>query len=160
MKIFRRLENELGVTLVEVMVAGVLFLFISLAFIHSITTGQAMINSEGERRIAATLAQQKLEELRSEALQSKENFYAISGATNPYSDEDPVTGYPNHRRTVTTNFVDATIADGDPVDYTDTAGGGCAPPNCSFLVLVTVSEATAGVVNFGNVVMQMVITKP
>jgi prepilin-type N-terminal cleavage/methylation domain-containing protein len=91
-KAYRLLTTEGGFTLIELLVATILFSLISLAFAYSLISGRSLSSSGGDRRQAITLAQQRLEGLRSQG------FAAVELLVDAGSNEDPVTDFPDYRR--------------------------------------------------------------
>jgi len=63
----RILASQRGVSLVEIMVAAVVFAIVCLAVVEFFHLGRAYIHEMGLRRTALALAQQKMEQLRGTA---------------------------------------------------------------------------------------------
>jgi len=70
LKLRFKLSSRRGVSLVEVMVAAVIFAIVSLAVVEFFYLGRAYIREMGLRRTALALAQQKLEQLRATAFEA------------------------------------------------------------------------------------------
>jgi prepilin-type N-terminal cleavage/methylation domain-containing protein len=66
----RKMLSQRGISLVEVMVAAVIFAIVSLAVVEFFYLGRAYIREMGLRRTALALAQQKLEQLRGTAFEA------------------------------------------------------------------------------------------
>jgi prepilin-type N-terminal cleavage/methylation domain-containing protein len=69
-KLKRNISSRRGVSLVEVLVAAVIFAIVSLAVVEFFYLGRAYIREMGLRRTALALTQQKLEQLRGTAFEA------------------------------------------------------------------------------------------
>jgi Tfp pilus assembly protein PilV len=66
----RILASQQGISLVEILVAAMIFAIVSLAVVEFFYLGRAYIREMGLRRTALALAQQKLEQLRAVAFEA------------------------------------------------------------------------------------------
>jgi Tfp pilus assembly protein PilV len=57
------LNNEKGMSLIEVLIAGVIFAFVLLSFGYMFALGQGLTGSGGDRRFALAYSQESMEEL-------------------------------------------------------------------------------------------------
>jgi len=64
LRLRRKTASQRGVSLVEILVAAMIFAIVSLAVVEFFYLGRAYIREMGLRRTALALAQQKLEQLR------------------------------------------------------------------------------------------------
>jgi Tfp pilus assembly protein PilV len=90
------LTNERGLSLVEILVAAVIVTIGLTAVAGGFQYALSGIEVGKKQSIAAFLAEQKLEQIRADALA---NYSAMPAY--PAEAYGAITGYPNHRRTVT-----------------------------------------------------------
>ncbi len=150
---FRNLKSEKGMSLIEVLIAGVIFAFVLISFGYMFAVAQGLLGGEGERRMALTLAQEGLE-TRQAAAATTAGFVTLEGlVAGGTIVENPVdaTDYPNHQRQTTIVYVeDADYDDDTPAD----------PPTNSLRITVTVFPAGSRPVEFSAVTLVTVVTRP
>ncbi len=92
--------TDKGLSLIEVLIAAVLFGLVSLAFGHTLISSRLFVASCVDKRQAVCLAQQRLEELKAQGFDAVETLVVFS------TDEDPVAGYPDYKRITQAVYVE------------------------------------------------------
>ncbi len=140
--IFGQLKTEAGFTLIEALVASVLFALVALAFAYTYISSRTFTANSGGRRQAVVLAQQQMETL------NPQLFAAVEVLVGAPLDEDPIAGFNDYRRQTEASYV---LDD----DFSTPDAG----PTNSLLVTVQVSPATGSAVNFGAIEIYSVKAK-
>jgi prepilin-type N-terminal cleavage/methylation domain-containing protein len=134
-----RLGSEAGFTLVETLVATIIFALMVLAFGATYMNGRLLVVNEGAKRQALMLAQSGLEELK------LTDFVALEDAVDKPVKTNISIADANFLRTVEVTYV-------DEVDYTVEVAG----PTDSLKLTVTVSDNDAEP-DFPEVVLETVV---
>jgi Tfp pilus assembly protein PilV len=135
-------KSEAGFSLIEVLVAGVVFAFMAVAFAATFVNGRLLVVNGGARRQALTLAQNRMEEIK------LNDFATLEGMVgNPETTNISIAGV-DFLRTVSVAYV-------DDADYTVEVVG----PTDSLKLLVTVSDNDPEL-DFSEVQLQTIVTNP
>ncbi len=86
--------------MVELLVSAVMFSLVALAIGYSLISARSLTSGSGDRRQALVLAQQRIEDLRTE------EFDALALIVDNPTDENTVNGYPDYRRTTQVIYVE------------------------------------------------------
>lgn len=132
-------ESEAGFTLIEMLVASVIFAFVVAAFVATYTNARLLVVSEGARRQALILAQSRVEEIKLNA------FVTLEGIVGNDEQMDISIADVDFSRTVSAGYV-------DDVDYTTDVAG----PSDALKLTITVSDNDAEL-DFPDVVLQTVV---
>jgi len=135
------LEQQTGMTLIEILVAAVLLAGVILAFAYAFVSGRAFLGNSDVRRQAVVLAQARLEQLKSQFPVAEQFVLAPA-------EEDPVADYPSYRRITQAIYV---LDDNFSVESPD--------PTNTLLVTVRVEPATGANVDFPPVELYCVVAR-
>ena len=153
----KHIDNEKGLSLIEVIISAVIFAFVLLSFGYMFAIGQGLVGSEGDRRLALAYAQETTEVLaargfnwlENDVLSLNQNPYSWSGASPSWTGSDP-TGSTFHQRTIAVDYVEDS-------DFDTVA---TSPPTNSLRITVTVSPAADRPTEFRDVSLVTVVTRP
>ncbi len=150
------LNSEKGMGLIEVLIAGVIFVFVLISFGYMFAVGQGLSGGGGDRRFALAYSQESMEELEALGFNAVEDDltndalgygWTYDGGSLEWSGTDA--GVPaSHQRQITVAYVDDS-------DYDTIVAS-------SNLLRITVRVFPSGTlsVGFADVILMTVVGKP
>ncbi len=113
----KRVGNEKGVSIIEIMIAMTILAVALLAMMSMFQIGIKQTVVSGNITVATQLANDKMEEIRNLSYENIDDLYYPSGNDNlnptPVEEDDP--NFPNYERYISIQYVDSDI---NPIDVT------------------------------------------